>query len=170
MAEKVSKGKTPAAPKGAAGANDLDVLQPDREITIDGRLVTVREYRFWEGLKMRAAAKPFFDGLYALFDQASVAPSFDDVADLLGEHQDAVVSMVAQATGCEPAWIRELDDQDGDALMLTWWMVNAGFFIRRVMRRAAQARFAQGNQPAGPASTTPSSQPGTFEAPTSSGA
>ncbi len=117
----------------------------------------VREYRFFEGLQMHAQAKGFFEDLYAMFEQSSAAPSFDDVADLIGAHQDDVVKMVATSTGCEPEWILGLDDQDGDALMLTWWLANAGFFIRRVMRRAAAAQIAPVNRSAGLESSTTSS-------------
>lgn len=169
MARKVTKaGGAPAAPKGAAGVNDVEILSPDQEITIDGRVVLVREYRFFEGLKLRARARPFFDDLYSLFVLAGPAPSFDDVSDLLGEHEAAVVDMVALSTGCEPEWIRGLDDQDGDTLLVTWWLVNAGFFIRRVMRRAAQERLASASQSAGPASSTLLSQPDTSVPPTTS--
>lgn len=168
MARKLEPQQSPAAPFGAAGANDLAVLQPDHEITIAGEVITVREYRFFEGLKLRAKAKPFFDDLYALFDQSAAAPSFDDVCDVLGRHEQAVVDMVAQASGCNEAWIRALDDQDGDALLLTWWLANAGFFIRRVMRRAAQARFASASQSAGDGSSTSSSPADTSASPLTS--
>lgn len=170
MARKVTGQQKPAAPKGAAGVNDLDVLQPDRQVTIGGEIITVREYRFWEGLQVRAKAAPFFHDLFALFDQAGAAPSFDDISDLLGQHQEDTIVLVAQACGKPVEWIRELDDEDGEALLITWWLANAGFFTRRVLRRAAAARMAPANQShsAGPVSTTPSSKADTSEASESS--
>ena len=160
MARRVDKpGTRKAAPKGAAAASeDLQVMQPDGELVIQGRAITVREYRFFEGAKLQAQARPFFDGLYALFDRDGTAPSFDEIEALLGEHEDAVVRMVALASGCDADWIRELDDQDGNRLALTWWLVNSGFFIRRVLRRAAAARLSPGVE-----SSTPSSTPATSE-------
>jgi hypothetical protein len=166
MATKVDKA-TPAAPKGAAGVDDLDVLQPDREITVGGRKVVVREFRFFEGLRLRAAHKPFFDELFVLFNDAAAPPGFDDVALVLGAHQQAVADMVALSTDTDAGWVLGLGDQDGDALLVTWWLVNAGFFVRGLLRRAAQRRVAV-SPSAGPASTTSSSPQATSAAPTTS--
>lgn len=169
MARRSNGQQAPAAPQGAAGANDLEILQPDRVVTIAGQVITVHEYRFFEGLRIRALSAGFFNDLYALFKVGGAAPSFDDVTDLLVDHEDAVVAMVAQASDCDPEWIRGLDDQDGDALMVAWWLTNAGFFIRRVMRRAAEAHLAKRPNPsAGPASSTSSSPPDTSAGPTTS--
>jgi len=161
MARRAEKPGAPAAPQGAVGANDLAILHPDAELEIGGRKVTVREYGFFEGGRIREQAKPFFSDLYALFDADGAAPSFDDISSLLVRHEDLVVGMVAAATGMPAGEIHALGDEDGEALMVTWWMVNAGFFTRRVLRRAAQERFAQGSQRAGVASSTSSSAPDT---------
>jgi hypothetical protein len=169
MARKLDKdGQSPAAPKGAAGANDLEVLRPDLEVQVGARILVMREYRFWEGLQLEQRHKAFFEDLYALFDRGRVAPGFDDVADLLAMHQDSAIAMVAQACTAEPEWVAGLDDRDGDKLMVTWWVVNANFFIRRVMRRAAKAHVARANPPDGPASSTSSLPAGTSEHPTTS--
>ena len=168
MARKLDKSAPPAAPQGAVGADDMAIMHPDREVFIAGVLVTVHEYRFWEGLKLRALAKPFLDDLYVLFSAAGSAPAFEDVADLFGAHETVVQEMVAQASGQKREWIQRLGDQDGDALLLTWWLVNSGFFIRRLLRRTAQERLAPGNLSAGPASSTRSSKRATSAASTSS--
>jgi hypothetical protein len=168
MATKVDKA-TPAAAKAAVGVDDLDVLQPDRAITVAGRRITVREFRFFEGLRLRAQHAPFFDDLYALFTSAATPPGFEQVALVLGAHQGAVADMVALATDTEAEWVLGLGDADGDSLLVTWWLVNAGFFVRGLMRRAAQQRLAA--RPSdGPASTTSSSPQDTSEVPTSSDA
>lgn len=171
MARRVDSEQPAAAPKGAAavkdpGAQDLAILQPDGEITIAGERITVREYRFYEGLRLQAQARPFFDALYALFGMGERPPSVDDIAVLLGEHEEATVAMLALATGKPETWIRELSESDGDALLLAWWTVNGSFFIRRVMRRAAQDRF--GSRSGGLGSTTPSSRPDTSPHPETS--
>ncbi|GGK08560.1 DUF6631 family protein [Luteimonas terricola] len=150
--------KDPAAP---APDTDLQIMDPDSQVIIDGQVITVREYRFFEGARVRLMAKPFFDALYALFSDAGAAPSFDEIVELIGQHEDDVAAMVAAATGLPPARVKALDDADGEALLLTWWMVNAGFFTRRVLRRAAHARLQAASQPDGPASSTTSSPPGT---------
>lgn len=166
MATKANGQQTKAAPKGAAGVNDLETLNPDREIHIDGRVITLRQYKFFEGLDQRTKNKPFFDDLYRMFEEHKGPPSFDDVLDVVALHQDAVISMVADSAGVEPAWVASLDELDGERVMLAWWTANVGFFIRRVLRRAAAQRL--GSPSAGPASSTPSSPPDTSEAPPTS--
>ena len=164
MARRVDKPGTPkAAPKGAAEGSELQILSPDGEIVIQGWPITVREYRFFEGAKLQGQRPAFFDGLYKLFDRDSAPPGFEQVEILLGEHEDDVAAMVALACGCEEQWVRELDDLDGNRLMLAWWMANSGFFIRRVLRRAAAARLRAGVE-----SSTTSSLPATSEHPQTS--
>ena len=154
MAKKVAPDatKVPAA-KPAAGAEDLNILMPDNELTIGGEKIVVREYRFFEGLRLQADEKPFFDDLYVLLAEASRPPSFDDVLDLIGRHDFSVALMVGLATDRPIEWVQALGESDGDALLLTWWQVNSGFFVRRVMRRALQDRMA-GSRSDGLASTT----------------
>jgi hypothetical protein len=168
MARRVEK-KAKAAPKGAAAVNadqGAEILQPNREIQVAGETIVVREYLYFDGLKLKAWAKPFLEDLYALFGQGDAAPSFDDIAELLGRHEETVVQMVAQSVGKTPEWLRELGEADGDLVTLTWWMVNSGFFTRPVMRRAIAARLA-GRSP-GPASTTSSPAADTSAHPTTS--
>lgn len=166
MARKATTQADKAAPKGAAEVNDLDTLNPDREIHIDGRVITLRQYRFFEGLDQRARNKPFFDDLYRMFEEHKAPPSFDDVLDVVALHPDAVIEMVVDSAGVEAAWVRELEEYDGERVMLAWWTANVGFFIRRVLRRAAAQRLASPS--AGPASSTPSSPPDTSEPPPTS--
>ena len=156
MAKKVAPDATKApVAKPAAGADDLGILMPDDDLVIKGKKILVREYRFFEGLKMQAdpAVKPFFDDLYVLLAEASRPPSFDDVLDLIGRHVDTVAHMVGLAIDRPAEWVQSLGESDGDALLLTWWQVNSGFFVRRVMRRALQDRMA-GSGSDGLASTT----------------
>lgn len=167
MADKVNRKATKPAPKGAGSvdapgaakaAQEVDVLHPEREVAVAGRVLVVREYGFREGMRIRSGAKPFFDALYARCAEGSAAPRFEDIEDVALEHADLVVWMIAQAADAEPAWVAGLDDADGARLMDIWWMANAGFFIRRLLRAAAVARASQ---PPGRASTPPSSVPAT---------
>lgn len=171
MASRVEKRRqTAAAPKGAAaassGADDLQILQPDRQIEIAGETVTVREYRFVEGLELLARAQDFLRELYGLFRTGEVSPSVDDIGALLGRYSEITVDMIAQATGKPKEWVRSLRPADGDLLMVTWWTVNSGFFIQRVMRQAMQERLASRSD--GAAHTTSSSPPATSDHPAAS--
>lgn len=161
MAKKIDRAElsAPSAPKAVEGADDLATLAPDGEITIAGEKIVVREYRFMEGLRLKVTARPFFDGLYDMLGgdqprQDDKPPSFEDVLALVVENEQIVAGMVATSVDRPLDWLEGLSEADGDALMLTWWSVNSGFFFRSVFRRAMQTRLAAKPHD-GHASTTP---------------
>ncbi|AMV00332.1 DUF6631 family protein [Xanthomonas citri] len=149
--------KASAAKPNAADASiaELDVLAPQRDVPAGGRIVTVREYGYFEGLRLLPQIKPFLDDLQVQFTGAS-APTVDAIAELLATHVDLVQQLVARATvpaqpdayamdiaiGQQVQWMEALNEAEGDLLVLTWWMVNSPFFIRRVLRAAAQVAVA----------------------------
>lgn len=143
MAKKIErKAHAPVATaKGATTVDDLAILHPDREVTIAGRCLVIREYGFVEGLKMRAIAQPFIDALYALTGgSGGRPPSFRDIESMLVEHWQQVLPLVARAADVDVDWIEGLKDEDGYHLMQEWWLANSGFFIRRVVERLATER------------------------------
>lgn len=160
MATKVEKkAAKEASAAQAAGADDLAILAPDGEVTIGGEKIVVREYRFFEGLRLKVTARSFFDGLYELLggddpQQDSKPPSFDDILELVANNEGIVAGMVATSIDRPLDWVEKLGEADGDNLLLTWWNVNADFFFRSVFRRAMQTRLGQKPRD-GHASTTP---------------
>ncbi|MBS0457468.1 MAG: hypothetical protein JSS44_09095 [Proteobacteria bacterium] len=135
------------------GAQDLEVLHPERVIHIGGSEVTVREYGFLAGLRLQAAAAPI---VAALADAAERGLNLAAIQGVLAAHPAQIVALLAAATDLPPAQIEALPDDEGQLLLLTWWAVNAGFFVRRVAtaiaaRRAAEASAGQ--------TSTPSSSP-----------
>ncbi|MBV6779281.1 hypothetical protein KWH04_01170 [Xanthomonas campestris pv. trichodesmae] len=142
------------------------MLAPQRDVAVGGRLVTVREYSYFEGLRLLPQIKPFLDDLQVQFSGAS-APAIDAIAELLATHVDLVQHLVARAIAPtqpdayamdvaieqQKQWMETLNEAEGDLLVLTWWMVNSPFFIRRVLRAAAQAALAA--RSAGAGSSTP---------------
>lgn len=138
--------------QGDTEGADLDVLHPERALTVGGRAVTVREYSFIEGLRIQQRVRPIVAGLEAAAEGGDV--SMDVLDELVARHTDDVLALVAQACDQPVEWVRGLSDEDGQALLLAWWGVCSRFFIRRlVMRRAWQAA----QQPAGATSTPASS-------------
>lgn len=160
-----SRQSADAAPQGAAVASDIAIMAPDTEVEIAGESLLVREYRFFDGLKLAAKHRAFIDALAALLSSPS---TFDDILAVLVEHEASTQEMVAASAGVSVEWLKQLREHDGDQLMLVWWEVNSGFFIRRAMRKAVQARLAAGSPSDGGASTTTSSPGATSEASTSS--
>lgn len=143
----------------AAGAADLEILFPDREITVAGRTLTVRELRFAEQLKHHSLLTPLAAALAEAEPTALAgSESVNRIYDLLAGHWESVVALVALCCDQDEAWVRDLPAADGENLMLMWWGVNSGFFIRRVWRPKL---VAQASRQAGEASSPLSSAPDT---------
>lgn len=175
MAQKLPgsrKGKTASAP-APAGADDLQVMHPNVDTVIAGRRLTLREYGHVEGLRVRAYMRPFTADLDRLSESGSEILT-EDVIDLVAVHTDLVHLAVAQsmapidelASDEDVAWIRQLGDRDGDALLLAWWGATGLFFLRQVMRRAGERNRRK--VLAGATSMASSPKPGT-ETPIASG-
>ncbi|MEO6933840.1 MAG: DUF6631 family protein [Collimonas sp.] len=146
----------PKADKGA----DLDVLHPNREAVIAGRKVTLREYGFVEGLRLRPLTKPFTDDLYAVFFNG-IVPDYEQVLDIIGRHADTVMELAAKSADVEVEWVRTLSHADGDLLLLLWWGANSHFFIQNLLRRSGIEQEVARLQRLAGATSTPHSLPTT---------
>lgn len=173
MAEKIERPAPSASPATRAAAAErsaaeaLEILHPERQLEVAGRVLEFREYGYVEGLKLQAAGKAFLDDLYVMFDRGHEPPSAEAIADVLADHILEVQWMIAQcitplddspdvfvsAVADNARWIGTLGEDDGDLLASMWWEVNRRFFTRRLQRRALAARAARASASSG--STTP---------------
>ena len=160
MAEKVVK---PSA--AAPGADDLQVLHPERSATIAGRELVVREYGFIEGLGLRPTVQPLLDDLYAQISGGGV-PALEQILVMLGQHHQLIQELVATAADVEPEWVAGLNQYDGHLLLMMWWGANGPFYVRSVLNRVV-AEKAEAAVRAGRTSTPPLSPPDT-ESPSTS--
>jgi hypothetical protein len=157
MAPSSSAASAAAQGNAAADAEALDVLHPNRTVEVGGRIVTVREYGYIEGISLLPACGPFLDALYALAVKTGPAPPIESLEELLGIHAAVVQWLVAQsvtpidrdnpeafaaAVADNTRWVAGLDDVDGALLMIVWWRANRHFFIRRLRRRAEAVRMS----------------------------
>ncbi|ODU53474.1 MAG: hypothetical protein ABS98_00585 [Lysobacteraceae bacterium SCN 69-48] len=157
-----------AAEAAAQAAAELDILHPERRIRLRGRLLTLREYGYIEGLNLQPGIRGLLEALYGLFDRASAPPSAAQVRDVFTADAVTLQWLMAQAFTPYPEdteqlqafteqvaencrFVATLDDIEGDALMAAWWGANAGFFIRRFRER----RLAEANRSAPSGSTQP---------------
>ena len=161
MARKLSAAERARVAPSEAGADDLAVLYPERTLTVAGERITVREYGFVEGLRLAGQVGAVVAALAAHAQQGALA--IESLQQVMAAHADAVVQLIAVACDRDPDWIAALPDADGQALALTWWAVNAGFFGRRVVLASQLAALRPA--PAGPTSTPPSSPTITTPAP-----
>ena len=150
----------PNADAGPAGADDVEILFPDLDVALRDPdtgaevTLTVREYRFLEGLQAQREARDLIASLAAVYDGEGF--DTDRVMDALTDHADAWIGLVARATGRDPAWIGRLSEPDGDRLSEAMWRANRSFFVRRILARLRPA----GESPS-PKSSMPSSGPDT---------
>lgn len=129
-----------ATPAPDPGAEDLAVLHPDQTLMIAGRELTVREYRFVEGLRLQPLFEPFLNQLYASLKDTDQAPELHQLVQIMGQHQEQIMELIAISAQVDPDWIEQLSDEDGMHLLYTWWIVNAGFFMRRISNRLLFSR------------------------------
>ncbi len=159
---------------------ELEALFPDREVEVrdpdTGAAValTVREFRFLEGLETQAEARPLIEGFAALVPAADAPddalPSAAAIDSVLGAHAELWLALVARATGREAAWLAQLGDADARAVSDAMWSANGGFFMRRVVAALATRR-ATAELFRSLASSTNSSAPATdADTPSSPGA
>ncbi|WP_312679869.1 DUF6631 family protein [Stutzerimonas nitrititolerans] len=153
------------SPDAAAGQDDLEVLHPNRSATIAGRSVTVREYGFIEGMRLRPLLQPFLDDLHTMM-LGDALPGLDQITMTLGAHIDAVSEAVAIAADVELEWLAGLSQDDGMHLLMLWWGANGPFYVRSVRNRIATDRAVEKLR-AGQMST-PSSSPPATETPNAS--
>lgn len=125
--------------------HELEELFPDREVTVrdpdSGAAValTVREFRFREGLEVTALARPLVAALAGLVPDRTEDEGPDALAieSALAAHAALWLELAARASSRDAAWLARLSDADGRALSEAMWAANGGFFLRRVAAQVA---------------------------------
>jgi len=137
-----SNDKTSGAERSRATENDLAILFPERELVLRGETVTVREFSFEESLRAGAIAQPILAELGQLIETTGTESTYPDLEELFARHARAYIELIALATGKPVEWIATLPGKEGDQLAMAFWVVNSGFFTRRLQMRAMSLRTA----------------------------
>lgn len=127
-------------------SNELEILNPDRTITVGGESVTVREYSWPEAMELAATAAPVLAEMKTLF-AAGGDVSLEDLADLITRHRAIMFDLIARSIDRPVAFIEGLTDSDGLLLLTCYWRVNSGFFVRRLIMRLADQPENARNSP-----------------------
>ena len=152
------------------GDDDLSALFPDREVAVTNPdtgaavTLTVREFRFREGLEATAIARPLIAALAGLVPNRAEDEGPDALAveGALATHAGLWLELAARACSRDVAWLARLSDADGRALSEAMWAANGGFFLRRVAAQVAARTTAREVSPChSTACSTPSSAPAT---------
>lgn len=115
-------------------AEDIEVIAPDIDVPVtdpDTRepvTLTVREYRFLEGLQAQVVAAPLLADLARHMDAEGARPGVRAIQEAVGRHAGVWIDLVARATGCDAEWLARLDDADGTAVSAAMWTANRHFF------------------------------------------
>ncbi len=117
-------------------STDLDILHPERELEIAGETVVVREFGFIEAARLSRWAQPVIDDLAQMMMDPDVDIDLTVLDEILTRHTDVMTRLIAQAVDRDPAWVEALSDVDGQRLMMAFWEVNGGFFMRRLVMQA----------------------------------
>lgn len=128
---------------GNAAVEEFEVLFPDEKIAVrdpdTGKpiSVAVREFRFLDGLKAQAFARPLIETLAGLVESVDGGADLDPAAfeAAIGQHPEIWIALCALATGRDADWLAELRDSDSQALTVAMLEVNARFFIGRIVRQ-----------------------------------
>ena len=155
--------------------HELSVLFPDRDVTVrdpdTGAEVplTVREFRFREGLEATVLARPLIAALAALVPESGDGESTGEgpdafaIENALATHAALWLELTGHACGRDADWLARLGDADGRALSEAMWGANGEFFLRRVAAQVASRGLIAGPSRS-PACSMSSSAPATARA------
>jgi len=108
--------------------NDLAILFPERTLTVGGKTLTIREYSFKESLQLNDRLQPLINAISGLIEGESM-PELAQVIAVLAKEHDRLIELVAIAANCEQSFIENLNQQEGQQLLVLWWSINAPFLI-----------------------------------------
>ena len=109
----------------------LAVLQPHRMLPLGDRTVTVRELGFFESLRLHSQIAALVGDLVEQTDDGNI--DLGRLHRVCAQHPDATVELLAQASDQSIEFVHSLNAAQGDLLLLTFWAVNADFFLQRVI-------------------------------------
>lgn len=149
-----SPADTGTSAAATAAADELSILHPDVQLSINGRQITCREYGFFEGLEVAHRLSAFLDDLAKTIGDDL---RYDRVRRLFGVHRAQVIPAAALSAGVEPDWVAGLKGHAAELFLSTWFGVNAGFFVHEAVVSMREAR--QAAAPPGPTSSSASPAP-----------
>lgn len=131
---------------------DLEMLYPDQVVMIQKQQITVREFRYREGIDAAALAGPILVDLRALMVEVGDEISPEALNSLLARHRDIWIELVARSCGRNVEWVAALPDRDGAQLDVAFWGANCDFFMRRLVFGAMLAETIQERRSTSPKS------------------
>jgi hypothetical protein len=123
-------------------ATEAEILFPDREVTIGGEVITVREFGYAETVRLSARHAALLTRIADEYE--ATGGKVMDLRLIAYDHPESWLELLAQASGRPAEWIEGLSRADGDALAGALWAANLDFFCRRLWHRLAAQQSASG--------------------------
>jgi len=168
MARKLQSAAPKADPQSSMekALDDLYVMQPDVELDVGDRKITIGEYRLFDGMTARAKGAPLIDELESLAKDASAADAgIEKYLDILAKHRELTRELILLAVPEEDReFVGSVKGPDAERLLMTWWGTCSRFFWRAVVGRQrdrVMAELRRKTNPTGPTSSTRSPAPDT---------
>lgn len=138
MAEKVTATKEES--------NDLATLMPNREITLAGETIMVREYSFKDALTIGNEIDQFVTLIVTEMNGTNKI-TIEQADSIIMNNLELVYSLISTSIQKPISFIEALSYEDGLQLLDWWWVVNSRFFMNAVTRKIIRQNAAkQANQ------------------------
>jgi len=117
-------------------ASEIEILNPDETIEIDGVEYLIREYGHVEFIKLLCIVEPLISDLTQRLRQDTKLPLFyEHFLTVFSAHYEQFVPVVLQATSMSQETFEALPLETQEYVLAIWLRVNGHFFIRRAMMR-----------------------------------
>ena len=127
-------------------SNDLVVLMPNREITLAGETITVREYSFKDALTIGREIDQFVELIVNEMNGTNKI-TINQADAIIFNNLELVYSLISTSIQKPISFIEALSYENGLQLLDWWWVVNSGFFMNAVTRKIIRQNAAkQANQ------------------------
>ena len=129
--------------------NNLEVLMPNREITLAGETITVREYSFKDALTIGNEIDQFVTLIVTEMNGTNKI-TIEQADSIIMNNLELVYSLISTSIQKPISFIEALSYEDGLQLLDWWWVVNSRFFMnavtRKIIRQNASKQINQANQ------------------------
>lgn len=132
MVKKVDNPNQPNE-SAAQAAEDLEVLFPDQNITLQGQDITVTEYPFMTWLALKPSCTDIIQQ-FAEFISAEKDVDLDEILECFENHFEIMRTLLCESIHKPVEFLKRLSDAEMQLLLLTWWGVNKHFFLKSAHR------------------------------------
>ncbi|MBJ8477172.1 DUF6631 family protein [Acinetobacter bereziniae] len=129
----------------AQAADDLAVLFPDQNITLQGQTITVTEYPFMTWLALKPSCTDIIQQ-FAAFFRDDVDVKVDDIFECFEDNFDSMKHLLSESIHQPEAFLAKLSDSEMNTLFITWWMINKHFFLQSAYRLVRKSKTPSDGQ------------------------